>query len=186
MLENHKKRVESLSDEKKKIYETNKNNETNKNLNILNKSSKIPQVGDVFVLSYEKDEYYYGKVLESFEKWDAKVQIVAIFNKKIKRISIDECVFNYDNLLFPPEIVFDGYWKKCLFQTIANIPLTSEEKNLNYGFFKMHPLEKYGYFVDSNGIEINYFPKLYSLYGVLNIFGIYKSIQFEKLLNEVK
>lgn len=152
---------------------------------MLRKSKQIPKVGDVFVLSYNDGEYYYGKVLESFEKWDTKVQVIVIFSEVMKGISIDKCSFNYDKLLLSPRIVFDGYWEKGFFQTIANIPLTNEEKNLNYGFFKMHPLGKYGYFVDSKGEEINYQPNLYSLYGVTNIIGIYTAIRLEILFGNV-
>ncbi len=185
ILENHKKRVELLSDEQKISYENYKNNNEDSNLLMLRKSKQIPKVGDVFVLSYNDGEYYYGKVLESFEKWDTKVQVIVIFSEVIKEISIDKCIFNYDKLLLSPRIVFDGYWKKGFFQTIANIPLTNEEKKLNYGFFKMHPLGKYGYFVDSKGGEINYQPNLYSLYGVTNIIGIYKAIRLERLFDNV-
>ncbi|MFU2163810.1 Imm26 family immunity protein [Streptococcus pluranimalium] len=43
---------------------------------------------------------------------------------------------DYDNLLIPPVIVSDDYWKKGYFYTISNIPLTEEEKSIDFGFLK--------------------------------------------------
>ncbi|MGQ7320250.1 Imm26 family immunity protein [Streptococcus suis] len=45
---------------------------------------------------------------------------------------------DYDNLLIPPVIVSDDYWKKRYFYTISNIPLTEEEKSIDFGFYKIH------------------------------------------------
>ncbi len=164
----------------KKIYDYLEN-ESNDNLIVLKKSRKIPEVGDVFVLSLKAGEYYYGKVLESFESNELKRQVIVIFAKTINEIDINKCVFDYKKLLFPPEIVYDGYWKKGFFKKIANIPLSKEEKNLDYGFFRMHPLKKYGYFANSRGEELDHFPKLYNAYRISNIYNIYVSIQIENL-----
>lgn len=92
----------------KKIYDYLEN-ESNDNLIVLKKSRKIPEVGDVFVLSLKAGEYYYGKVLESFESNELNEQVIAIFDKTINEIDINKCVFDYKKLLFPPEIVYDGY-----------------------------------------------------------------------------
>ena len=71
----------------KKIYDYLEN-ESNDNLIVLKKSRKIPEVGDVFVLSLKAGEYYYGKVLESFESNELNEQVIAIFDKTINEIDI--------------------------------------------------------------------------------------------------
>lgn len=179
--ENHKKRIDLLSNEKKNKYEDYLKNDSKENLIVLEKSNIIPEVGDIFVLSLKVGEYYYGKVLKSFKINDTNEQVIVIFSKTIDEIDIDKCSFDYENLLFAPEIVYDGYWKKGFFKKIANIPLSTEEKKLDYGFFRMHPLNKYGYFVNSIGEELDHLPKFYSLYGVSNIYNIYFAIRFENL-----
>lgn len=182
--ENHKKRIAVLSNEKRNRYENYLKNESKENLLVLKKSSIIPEVGDIFILSLKDGEYYYGKVLESFKKNETNEQVIVISAKTIREIDINNCNFDYENLLFTPKIVYDGYWKKGFFKKIANIPLTTEEKNLDYGFFKMHPLNEYGYFVNSIGEKLDHLPKYYSSYGVSNIYHIYFAILFENLFFE--
>ena len=182
--ENHKKRIDLLSNEKKNKYEDYLKNDSKENLIVLEKSNLIPEVGDIFVLSLKVGEYYYGKVLESFKINDTNEQVIVIFSKTIDEIDIDKCSFDYENLLFAPEIVYDGYWKKGFFKNLINIPLASDDDNLDYGFFRMHPLNEYGYFVDSKAEELDHIPQFYKIYGVSNIYAIYQAIQKEKLFRE--
>ena len=48
----------------------------------------------------------------------------------------------------------------------------------------MHPLNEYGYFVDSKAEELDHIPLFYKIYGVSNIYAIYQSIQLEKLFRD--
>lgn len=182
--ENYNKRLNSLSSEKKKKYEEILKSNGKINLCKLSKSNEIPQVGDIFALSCKEGEYYLGKVLESFEKWETNVQVIVIYSQVLKDLNVDFEKFDFNNILLTPEIVFDGYWKKGLFKNIINIPLTPNDKNLDYGFFKMHPLNEYGYFVNSKGEELDHMPQFYKIYGVSNIYAIYQFIQIEKLFRE--
>ena len=45
----------------------------------------------------------------------------------------------------------------------------------------MDALERYGYFVNAEGEELDYKPKLYDVYGVKTIYGVYSRIKFELL-----
>ena len=182
--ENYHKRLNSLSSEKKKKYEEILKSNGKINLYKLGKSNEIPQVGDIFALSCKEGEYYLGKVLESFEMWETNVQVILIYSQVLKDLNVDFEKFDFNNMLLTPEIVFDGYWKKGLFKNIINIPLTPDDKNLDYGFFRMHPLNEYGYFVDSKAKELDHIPQFYKIYGVSNIYAIYQFIQIEKLFRE--
>ena len=184
VYENSIKRLNLLSIEKKNKYDEIVKNNGKSNLCKLGKSNKIPQVGDIFALSYKDGEYYLGKVLESFELYETNVQVIVIYSQVLKDLNVDFEKFDFKNLLLTPQIVFDGYWKKGLFKNIINIPLTPDDKNLDYGFFRMHPLNEYGYFVDSKAKELDHIPLFYKIYGVSNIYAIYQSIQIEKLFRE--
>ncbi len=184
VYENSIKRLNSLSSEKKKKYEEILKSNGKINLYKLGKSNEIPQVGDIFALSCKEGEYYFGKVLESFEMWETNVQVIVIYSQVLKDLNVDFEKFDFNNILLTPEIVFDGYWKKGLFKNIINIPLTPNDKNLDYGFFTMNPLNEYGYFVDSKEEELDHIPQFYKIYGVSNIYAIYQSIQIEKLFRE--
>ena len=184
VYENNLKRINLLSGEKKEQFEEIEKNFGKTNLCKLGKSNEIPQVGDIFALSCKEGEYYFGKVLESFEMWETNVQVIVIYSQVLKDLNVDFEKFDFNNILLTPEIVFDGYWKKGLFKNIINIPLTPNDKNLDYGFFKMHPLNEYGYFVNSKGEELDHMPQFYKIYGVSNIYAIYHFIQKEKLFCE--
>lgn len=182
--ENNRKRLNSLSSEKKIKYEEIVKCHGKNNLCKLGKSNKIPQVGDIFALCCKDGEYYLGKVLESFEMYETNVQVILIYSQVLKNLNVDFEKFDFKNILLTPHIVFDGYWKKGLFKNIINIPLTTNDKNLDYGFFTMNPLNEYGYFVDSKEEELDHIPQFYKIHGVSNIYAIYQSIQIEKLFRE--
>ena len=141
-------------------------------------------MGDIFALAYKEGEYYLGKVLESFELYETNVQVIVIYSQVLKDLNVDFKKFDFKNILLTPHIVFDGYWKKGLFKNIINIPLTPNNKNLDYGFFTMNPLNEYGYFVDSKEEELDHIPQFYKIHGISNIYAIYQSIQIEKLFRE--
>lgn len=172
-----KRLKENLSDEEYEIFE---NDPLEGNLIRLKGTRKHPEVGDVFVLSFFEGKYLYGKVLETLNECDVECQVVAIFKEE----SLDKDIKNfhpdYNNLIISPDIVFTGYWTKGLFQTIGNIPLTEEEKNLDYGFFDLDNIDEgYGVFRNAKGEEIDHIPKYIAVAGIETIFGIYIEIRTE-------
>ena len=173
-------RLASISEEKYKEYDAEML--TNHNLISFGRRTRlVPETGDVFVLSIVEGKYFYGKVLKAFKLWGTDAQVVAIFANTSETPSIENYKPDYDNLLFAPIIVYHNYWKRGLFKNITNIPLTLEEEKLDYGFFRMDALERYGYFVNAEGEELDYKPKLYDEYGMTTIYGVYSCIKLELL-----
>ena len=84
-------------------------------------------------------------------------------------------------MLIPPAIVGDAYWKKGYFHTIANIPLTEEEKNLDFGFYKLH--FKGNFFCKETGELLDKEPKLLGMHGITTISGIGWDIERELIIN---
>ncbi|HHT7755644.1 Imm26 family immunity protein [Streptococcus suis] len=82
---------------------------------------------------------------------------------------------DYDNLLIPPVIVSDDYWKKRYFYTISNIPLTEEEKSIDFGFYKIH--FKTNFFCKENGEILEKEPKLLGIHGLTTITGIATDVE---------
>jgi len=88
---------------------------------------------------------------------------------------------DYSNLLIPPAIVGDEYWKKGYFHTIANIPLTEEEKKLDFGFYSIH--FKGNFFCKETGELLDKEPKLLGMHGITTISGIGLEIEEELIIN---
>lgn len=175
-----KNRYNSLSDEKKKkIDEMKKNGFNNYQLRLIKRKRTEIREGDVFVLSPRKEIYFYGKVLKThIQHLDSNdfiydKNVVFIFECKTKELSIKDFKANYNQLLIRPAIVDKSYWTQGLFYTVGNIPITDEEKNLDYGFYDV----LYGKFFKENGIEMNKIPKYYGVYGITTIIGIAMKIQ---------
>ena len=82
---------------------------------------------------------------------------------------------DYDNLLIPPVIVSDDYWKKGYFYTISNIPLTEEEKSIDFGFYKIH--FKTNFFCKENVEILEKEPKLLGIHGLTTITGIATDVE---------
>ena len=73
------------------------------------------------------------------------------------------------------------YWKKGYFHTIANIPLTEEEKNLDFGFYKLHC--KGNFFCKETGELLDKEPKILGMHGITTIIGIGLEIERELIIN---
>jgi hypothetical protein len=121
----------------------------------------------------------YGKVLETFFYWGTHCQVVIVFNDAFSEKNLENFNPSYKKIFLPPQKVFIDYWKQGLFETIGNIPITNEEKNLDYGFFDMDPLKRFGYFVDVKDNKLDYIPENYSQDGICTIWGLYMKFMLE-------
>ena len=156
-------------------------------LKVIKKSRSIPKVGDVFLVSPREGIYFYGKVLVSNivrkvpDSFVEGKHVVFIFKGNTHEKNIDKYMPDYSNLLIPPAIVGDGYWKKGYFHTIANIPLTEEEKKLDFGFYSIH--FKGNFFCKETGELLDKEPKLLGMHGITTISGIGLEIEEELIIN---
>ncbi len=147
-------------------------------LNVIKKSKKSAQTGDIFVIEPVKGIYFYGKVLVgSVECIDEEssyngFSVIVIFKTKTYELTLDNYNADYDNLLIEPTYVSDLYWKKGYFHTIANQELTEVEVNLDYGFFESFCLEEGGYFENAIGECLSKQPKLFTTKGIETDIGI--------------
>lgn len=142
--------------------------------------------GDVFVLSPVDGIYFYGRVIESqissgIEWYDSGV-IIFIFRCKSKEKTLTNFVPDYNQVWIGPSIVPKTYWTNGWFETIGNIPLTEEEKKLDYGFFNMDALWRVGWFQTSDGKKLDHIPKFFSLYAIKTYTGIFSSLKLRMLL----
>jgi hypothetical protein len=82
------------------------------------------------------------------------------------------------------------YWTQGLFYTISNIPVTEEEQNLDYGFWRTRTYINNdndmiwgGYYVNEEGERLDYVPKIKSLYGITTMTGVASDIKKELIIN---
>lgn len=150
-------------------------------LKVIEKSNLKPAVGDIFVLSSREGIYFYGKVIVANivrkvpDTFVEGKHVVFIFKGNTQETNLDKYIPDYDNLLIPPAIVSDDYWKKGYFYTIANIPLTEEEKNLDFGFYKIH--SKNNFFCKETGEVLEQEPKILGGHGITTITGIATEVE---------
>ena len=180
-------RMDGLPEEIKRQIDTPIGKE---NLKVLRRIRKIDvKEGDIFVCSMNGNVFYYGKVLKSNiqhknpSDWVNGGNVVFIFRCKTSKKDLSDFSPDYKKLLIEPCIVLTRYWNKGFFETIGNIPLTDEEKKLDYGFFKSFILGNGGYFIKESGEEIDHMPDIYSIFGIMVDSGIYKLIKNETILD---
>lgn len=177
------KRYNSLSEDVREKLE--KLYKSDYQLNLIKRKRKEINEGDVFVLSPKEGLYFYGKVLEAKTNYIHKDSfmygqyVIFIFKCKTNSISMENFKPNYGELLIPPAIVDKGYWTQGLFYTIGNIPLTEEEKNLDYGFYSA----MFGEFFKADGTLINKKPKIYGLKGISTRSAIATEVASELIIN---
>ncbi len=181
-----KKRYSSLTDEiKEKLDALNQMNSKEYQLKIIKKSKVAPVDGDIFVLSPREGIYFYGKVINAkinnLEK-DTFIHrkiLVFIFNRQTKELNTDNFKAEYNNLLISPEIVDASYWRKGLFYTVGNEPITEIERNLDYGFYKIGK----GKYYKEDGHEITHQPKILGTYGIATLTGVASKVEKEIIIN---
>lgn len=183
-----KKRYDNLEPVIQKELDTFfKEKSSNYRLKVIKKSNLKPVTGDIFVLSPRDGIYFYGKVMVANivrkvpDTFVEGKNVVFIFKGITQETNIDKYVPNYDDLLIPPAIVSDDYWKKGYFYTIANLPLTEEEKSIDFGFYKIH--FKGNFFCKETGEVLSKEPKFLGMHGLTTITGIGTEIERELIIN---
>ncbi len=156
-------------------------------LKVIKRKKPTLEIGDVFVLSPVEGIYFYGKVLEtninSLNK-DGFVHgknVVFIFNCRSKAATLDAYKPDYSNLLIRPAIVDISYWRRGYFYNVGNVPLTDEEKTLDYGFLNLGVWSNW--FCKANGEVLKKEPKILGVYGITTITGIANEVQREIIIN---
>jgi len=182
---NWKEKMKNLSKEQQELINEPVGKE---NLVLLKKSKEPIKTGDIFVLSFKEGLYFYGKVLEANIKHQSDelvngCHVVFIFRNKTREKNLNDFIPDYNNLLDGPNILNSKYWEKGYFEKIGNIPLTKEEKKMDYGFFEMEPLNRWGTFKKADGELLKHIPKIYEYYGVSVYAGVYISIKAESILD---
>lgn len=154
-------------------------------LKVIKRSKNKPVDGDVFVLSPRDGVYFFGKVLNSDiqhireEIFLHRKCMVCIFESKCNKITIDEFISDYSNLLINPIIVDVSYWTKGYFHTIGNESISDKEKELDYGFYKIGN----GKIYREDGRELSQRPQLLGTYGIASITGVASLVQKELIIN---
>lgn len=146
-----------------------------------------PKAGDVFVVTLDNENYFYGKVIKSDIKTKSGedfydgTNVIFIFKENYKNICIDNFKGSYDDLLIGPCLVSNSYWTSGYFFNICNVKLWQEEQNLNYGFWKTKwmpgqdgTLLDAGRYIKEDGTIISEKPKYFDLYAVTTDIGIGK------------
>ena len=164
--------------------------EKGENLQVIKRRRNVEvNTGDVFVLTFDGTFYFYGKVLlaniDHIDKgnWINGCHVIFVFKNKTLNKTLDDFKPDYDNLFADgPKIVTTGYWKQGRFETIGNIPLTEEEKNLDYGFSVSIDFDPGFKMINADGTDMDHMPKYFNAYGVLVYTGIYSYIKNAAIL----
>ncbi|HBT95593.1 MAG TPA: hypothetical protein DEB24_05685 [Coriobacteriia bacterium] len=139
------KRVSSLPvDIQKQLSDYNSKREMTDELVFIKKKRPKIEEGDVFVVQPRKGLYYYGRVLKAHVdvrfhrnenyKWRDSV-VVCIYRSRTKDLSLRDFNPTYENLLVRPRYLTSKSFNSGYLFVLGNVPLTDEEKQLDYGFF---------------------------------------------------
>lgn len=82
-----------------------------------------------------------------------------------------------------PAIITSQYWSMGWFETIGNVPLTEEDRNLDCGYFKSDFRGSSGSFYTVEGKMPDHFPKYFSIYGITTLSGIYDDFRIESIID---
>jgi len=121
--------------------------DTFRELRQMTKSKKRPQDGDVFVIQPEEHTYYFGKVIiGNIQSKNIDYQgmvLVYIYEGSSTTKEIPSRLSERE-LLLPPKVVNQQGWSKGYFETVGNIAVTEQEKNIDFGFFSSNePFSSY-------------------------------------------
>lgn len=175
-----------LSNEQVRLIELGPN--VGENLKILKRTRREKKDGDIFVCTLNGIIYYYGKILQAnicnpSNNWINGCILVCIFLEKTIEKNLKNFKGDYSNLLISPLIVTSQYWSNGWFETIGNIPLTEEDKELDYGFWDKEIIGSCGSFYKANGEVLDHMPKYFDSYGVTSLNGVYMELRKEAIIN---
>lgn len=172
-----KKKYEKCSDEiKDKLDKLDEMYISEYQLQVIKRSKKYPEIGDVFkICPYENIEFS-GVVVNNHVDNKNGNDLIVIFIFK-SEINIAEAVQNgikMEDLLISPEIVSKEYWTKGFFYNVGHVDINVN----NYGFYSIGKCK----FFDEYGSDIYEEPYLLGTYGVATISGIAYGINQELII----
>lgn len=175
-----------LTGEQRALIESGPN--VGENLKIIKRTRREKHDGDIFLCTLNGTVYYYGKILQAniehpLDNWINGCVLICIFLEKTIEKNLKNFKGNYENLLVSPFIVTSQYWSNGWFETIGNVPLTKEDKELDYGFWDKEFIGPYGSFYKANGEVLDHMPKYFDSYGVTSLNGIYMELRAEAIIN---
>ena len=162
--------------------------ERGENLTILKRVRKFElKDGDIFLCSLNGKVYYYGKIYKAKiynekDPWVSECSMVCIFREKTTTKDLSNYKGDYSNPL-GLFIVTRQYWTGGYFETIGNIPLTEEDRNLDYGFYKSELIGCKGCFCKETGEILDHIPKYFDGMGVTTLIGVYRALKREAIID---
>jgi hypothetical protein len=139
-------------------------------LKVLQKSNKKPKEGQIFVLEPKENLFCFGRVIktnvESRDSFVNGMYLIFIYDYFSDTEEMPEDLLRKDILIV--EVINAQLWRKGFAKNIAEIPVTKEEINADYGFWDI--LREY--YVNLKGDYIEVIPKYKGTYGL----GSYGSI----------
>ena len=162
--------------------------ERGENLTILKRVRKFElKDGDIFLCSLNGKVYYYGKIYKAKiynekDPWVSECSMVCIFREKTTTKDLSNYKGDYSNPL-GLFIVTRQYWTGGYFETIGNIPLTEEDRNLDYGFYDEDFIGPMGGFYKETGEMLDYMPKYVYIFGISTLIGVYNYLKKEAIID---
>lgn len=177
----------------------NDSEEDKGSLQIIKRTRREKHDGDVFVCTLNGKVYYYGKILlanikDNEDDWLNGCHMIFIFKEKTTEKTLDNFKGDYNNLICGPKVITSQFWSSGWFETIGNVPLTEEEKNLDYGFWtgpwglqsgvgeESKCIRPANTFCKIDNTPMDHIPK-YIGYGVAMPLGIYCMVKDETILD---
>ena len=190
VLKRWEERKKVLPEETRKELEDFSNRSVIKgeNLTVLKRVRKFElKDGDIFLCSLNGKVYYYGKILKAKidneqDPWISQGSMVCIFREKTTTKDLSNYKGDYSNLL-GMFMVTRQYWTGGYFETIGNIPLTEEDRNLDYGFYKSELIGCKGCFCKETGEILDHIPKYFDGMGVTTLIGVYRMLKEEAIID---
>ena len=139
----------------------------------MDKSTRQPSDGDIFVVQPKHNYYYFAKVIktdiEGLNLNFKGMNLVYLYNCHGTSMEVPSELDQY-KLLLAPTVVSASGWKNGYFKTIANQAVTKAEKSLDFGFFDNY--EKKDVYLNLEGEPLDHVPR----YSDFNGLSSYRSI----------
>lgn len=171
-------RYSQLSDKVKNKIDLYENNV--KQLKVIKKNRKYPEVGDIFKLISGDNLEINGVVINNHINNinGDDLLVIALFKYKYEYSKVIKEGISLNNLLLPPQIVGKEYWSEGFFNNIDHYNNINCD---NYGFYSVGKQKIY----DEYGNEIYNEPELLGAFGVATIIGISMKINQELIISEI-
>lgn len=142
----------------------------------MKKTTKNPKEGDVFVLQPRKGIFYFGKVIEtevkSIDSFVNGMPLIYIYQYWSYEKMIPQDLDNRKFLIAPAVVNYQP-WRKGYFETIGNIKVSQNEKNVEFAFWDMLTHN----YVDVSGKEVKNKPLICGIFGLASYGAIGKEVQ---------